>query len=98
MKNKKTSDKLKLASAITETVFAVPLLGGVIIGGLFWLPLLGALALHIVTLRTAKKENKKSTGSIVGIVASTVGIIPVVGWFLHIATAIVLWLDVIKSR
>jgi len=88
---------LKLASAIVETVFAIPVLGAMIILGFVWIPLICALALHIVTLVLTKKD-RKINGSVFGILAATIGLIPFVGWVLHVLAAIFLWIEAFKTR
>ena len=87
-------NKLKLAGAIIETVFAIPLLGVLIITGLFWMPMILAFAYHIITLILSKD---KKTGPIMGILANSVGFIPFVGWVLHILAAIFLWIEAFKE-
>ena len=87
----------KLAFAIVETVFAVPLLGMAIIVGCLWIPLGLALVGHIINLVFSCKEGNKKAGSILGILASTVGLIPFVGWVLHILAAIMLYVEAFKE-
>jgi hypothetical protein len=87
----------KLAFAIVETVFAIPILGAMIIMGLLWIPLGLALIGHIINLVFSIKAGGAKLGSIMGILASTVGLIPVVGWILHILTAIFLYNEAFKE-
>jgi hypothetical protein len=49
--------------------------------------------LHIVTLFIARNEKGNLTGSILGMVTSFVGVIPIVGMIMHIITAIILIID-----
>lgn len=86
-------NSLKLAMAIVETLFAIPVLGAMIIMGLFYIPLLIALAGHIITLVITSKAGGKKRGPIMGIIASTVGIIPIVGMILHILTAVFCYIE-----
>ena len=88
-----TSRILKWVTGSFEAVLGIPFLGGAIILGFSWVPLLIMLALHITTLVFAKKEGGSVTGSILGIVTSCIAVIPVVGWIMHVITAIVLMLD-----
>ena len=88
---------LLLTAAVTETIMAIPILGAVFIIGLFWTPMIFALCLHIVALVFIVKENKGKMPSIVGIIANTVGFIPVVGWVLHILAAIFNWIGAFKE-
>jgi len=89
--------RLKLAMAIVETLFAIPVLGMMIIVGMIWIPLALALVGHIINLVFSVKGKEKTTGSILGIIASTVGLIPVVGWILHVLTAIFLFIEAFEE-
>lgn len=88
----------KIGLAIAETVLAIPVLGGLIVVSTFWsiLPIL--FILHIVSLIIAKDNNKKINGNIVGIIGNCLAWIPLVGFLFHLATAIVLWVEVSKER
>lgn len=97
IKRKGKISGMKMACAITETILAVPVMGGAIIVGLLWTPLLVMLALHIVTLILTHKH-KSVKGNVLGIIASTVGAIPLVGWILHIITAVFCWIEVFKDK
>lgn len=87
------STTLKWVAGGLEAFFGIPLIGGTIIISLVWTPLVIMLALHIVTLIISSKENQNTHGSIMGIITSCVGWIPVVGMVMHILTAIVLMRD-----
>jgi len=84
---------LKWVSGGMEAVLGIPFLGGsiVIFSGYnaLWL----MLAFHIVVVVLTARAGRVSKGNIVGIVASTVGVIPVVGMLLHMAAAITILLD-----
>ncbi len=82
----------KLITAIAESILAIPFLGGLLIIGTLWVLLGIMLILHIITLILSVKNKSSISGSIVGIVASILGVIPILGWVLHVATAIVLWI------
>jgi len=84
---------LKLGLAILETIFAIPVLGMVFIVGLVWIPLAIALVGHIIALVFSVKYQTKKTAPIMGIIAATVGLIPIVGWILHILTAIFYYME-----
>lgn len=81
-----------------EAFLAIPVLGGLIIVSLLWIPLAIMLVLHIVTLVLTKKDGGASTGSILGIVTSCVGWIPFVGWVMHVLTAVFLMIDASKPE
>ncbi len=89
----KTSDTLKLVTAIMESLLAVPIFGFLLIISTFWIILGVMLILHIITLVFSIRENKSYYGSISGIFASVLGIIPFLGWTLHLITAVLLWVS-----
>ncbi len=84
---------LKWVSGGLEAILGIPLLGGLIVIGTGYNALWLMLAFHIVVVVLTARAGRVSKGNIVGIVASTVGVIPVVGMLLHIAAAIVILLD-----
>ena len=79
---------LMLVMTSIETLFAIPILGGLLIVALLWIPLAIALVGHIVTLVFANRHSESLTPSILGIIASVLGFIPIVGFGLHLAAAI----------
>ena len=87
------SGVMKLVGAGAEFFLGIPAVGGAFIIALFWIPLLVMLAYHITTLVISKKHNQTIWGPVVGIVASTVGIIPGIGMMLHWAAFICLLID-----
>ncbi|UKS55541.1 hypothetical protein [Exiguobacterium acetylicum] len=84
---------LKWVSGGMEAVLGIPLLGGLIVFGTGYNALWLMLAFHIVVVVLTARAGNVSKGNIVGIVASTVGVIPVVGMLLHMAAAITILLD-----
>lgn len=84
---------LKWVTGSMEAILGIPLLGATIILGLYWTPLVVMLVLHIITLVLTKKDGGPSTGSILGIVTSCIGWIPLVGMIMHILSAIFLMLN-----
>ncbi|MDI3233597.1 hypothetical protein QK289_01165 [Exiguobacterium antarcticum] len=84
---------LKWVSGGLEAMLGIPLLGGLIVIGTGYNALWLMLAFHIVVVVLTARAGRVSKGNIVGIVASTVGVIPVVGMLLHIAAAITILLD-----
>ncbi|WP_085991469.1 hypothetical protein [Oceanobacillus senegalensis] len=84
---------LKWISGGLEAFWGIPLIGGTIIFAYAWLPLVFMLVLHIITLIFSVKEQKKIHGSILGIITSSIGWIPIVGMIMHIITAVFLLVD-----
>jgi predicted branched-subunit amino acid permease len=94
----KTSNILKWITGGFEAALGIPVLGGLFILSTAWMPLFVMLVLHIVTLVFSVNENENKHGSILGIVTSVVGLIPLVGMVMHILTAIFLMIDAAKSH
>ena len=92
-----TSRIMKWVTGALEALLGIPVLGGSIVLGLLWTPLLVMLILHIITLVLTKKDGGASTGSILGIVTSCIGWIPVVGMIMHILSAIFLMVNAAKE-
>jgi hypothetical protein len=88
-----TSRVLKWVSGGIEAFLGIPFFGGMFIISLLWTPLVIMLGLHIVTLIVSRDDGVTSTGSILGIITSCVGWIPIVGMIMHIITAIFLMTD-----
>ncbi|WP_235427154.1 hypothetical protein [Cohnella kolymensis] len=75
---------------------AIPLLGGAIILANGWTPLLITGILHaaaIVFLLMSKRM--VITGNLVGLASALLGVIPFVGWLLHLVAAIILFIEAI---
>ncbi|WP_214807187.1 hypothetical protein [Exiguobacterium sp. s102] len=84
---------LKWMSGGLEAILGIPILGGLIVIGSGYNALWLMLAFHIVVVVLTARAGTVSKGNIVGIVASTVGVIPIVGMLLHIVAAITILLD-----
>lgn len=93
----KNSKKLKMYSAIGESVLGIPVVGGAIVLKLVFIPLAAMFVLHIVTLIHSNREGVDKVGSILGMITNALGWIPVVGMLMHIATAVVLWVSYSKQ-
>ena len=89
---------LKWVTGVFEALLGIPFLGGLFILANGWAPLGIMLVLHIVTLVFSVKYMQNKYGSILGILTSLIGWIPVVGMAMHIATGICLIYDAAKSK
>lgn len=89
---------LKWVSGGLEAFWGIPVLGGAIILGFAWAPLMFMLVLHVVTLIFSVIEKKNFHGSILGIITSCIAWIPILGMIMHIITAILLLIDAYKSQ
>lgn len=61
-------------------------------------PIFILLLFHTISLIIAVKSKTKVLGNILGLCASILAIVPVLGWLLHVITAIVLLVDVRKNK
>jgi len=81
---------MKWISGSLELILAIPVFGAALIIS-SWYTVLGVmLILHIVTLVLSAKNNEPKYGSILGVITSLVAWIPIVGWVLHLLSAIFL--------
>ncbi|WP_339226554.1 hypothetical protein NSQ77_13480 [Oceanobacillus sp. FSL K6-2867] len=88
----------KWITGIFEGLLGIPFLGGLYILSNAWMPLFVMLILHIITLILTKKDNGSGFGSVLGIITSIIGWIPIVGMILHIITALILILSASRSE
>ncbi|AQQ53082.1 hypothetical protein [Planococcus lenghuensis] len=84
---------LKWVGGGLEAALGIPIIGGLFIISLNWMPLLIMLAFHIVALILTIQAGRKRTGHILGIIASAVGWIPLIGMIMHIITATFLMIE-----
>lgn len=89
---------LKWVSGGLEALFGIPILGGIIIISLSYIPLMIMLVLHIATLIVCMREAKSKVGSILGIITNILAWIPFLGMVLHIITAVILLLSAYQDR
>ncbi|MBP1309212.1 hypothetical protein JOD82_002232 [Paenibacillus sp. 1182] len=77
-----------------EAFLAIPLIGGAFILANGWTPLLIVGVLHLISIVLLLANRQKLVvGNLIGIVGAMLGAIPVLGWILHVFTAIVLFLE-----
>ncbi len=88
---------MRWVTAVMEACLGIPFLGGIFILSLSWTPLFVMLVLHIITLVLSRQNKEPGYGSIVGIIASALGWIPVLGMVLHIAAALALFVSANKK-
>ncbi|SDJ23025.1 hypothetical protein [Natribacillus halophilus] len=89
---------IKWVTGGLEAVWGIPILGGSMIIGMVWIPLIVMLVLHIIGIVFAAKEDRNKSGHILGILASALGWIPGVGMILHILAAIFLMIEAGKNQ
>ncbi|WP_152656825.1 hypothetical protein [Oceanobacillus sp. CFH 90083] len=89
---------MQLLTGIFEGLLGIPLFGGLYIMGSGYTPLFVMLVLHIITLFLASRNGRWIAGSVLGIVTSIIGFIPIVGMVMHWITSIVLIFSVFQSR
>ncbi|CDQ20478.1 hypothetical protein SAMN05192559_105260 [Halobacillus karajensis] len=93
----KISTLLKWVTGGCEAFLAIPIAGGAFIFSNAWFPLLFMFIFHLITLVVSAKEKRSYAGSILGMITSAIGAIPIIGWIMHTITAIVLLIDAGRS-
>lgn len=81
---------MKWITGIFEACLAIPVIGGLFVITNGYSPLMVMLILHIITLVLSKRDQGPMIGSIIGIVTSCLAWIPILGFILHIITALAL--------
>lgn len=92
-----TARIMKWISGALEGVLAIPILGGLIVMFNSYTPLIVMLVLHIVTLAISIQAKVNKHGSILGIVTSCLAWIPILGWIMHILSALFLMIDAARD-
>lgn len=88
---------LAILATVFEGVLAIPILGGTIVIGTYYMALVFMFIIHgaILTLRILDKQDDK-VAPIFGLVTSVVAFIPFVGFVMHIVTFILYVIDFAK--
>jgi hypothetical protein len=87
-----------LLSGIYEAVLALPILGwlmGVHSFGFFWV--VGIVA-NTTVLVLAIKNKKPIYGNVTGLIANIFGIVPILGWFLHLLATTLIFILFFKEE
>lgn len=88
-----TSRILKWITGGGEAILAIPFIGGLLVISSYYTVLPLMLALHITTLILSNKDGGDTYPSILGIVTSCIAWIPIVGFIMHMITAILLLIN-----
>ena len=86
----KTSVALLWITGLAQAFLAIPLIGGAFVISTSYSVLGVMFVLHAITLFFCFREYSPKSGSILGLITSTLAWIPLIGWALHLLTAIVL--------
>ncbi|TCN04831.1 hypothetical protein EV581_11737 [Bacillus sp. BK006] len=89
---------MKWVTAGYEALLGIPLIGGSIVIGFGYTPLVIAFVLHAIALILANRRGISAYGNILGIVTSIVSVIPIIGMIMHILTAFVIAIDAARQR
>ncbi|MFC4735921.1 hypothetical protein ACFO4L_04910 [Bacillus daqingensis] len=82
--------KAKYITGACEAFLGIPILGGMFILTLSWVPLMVMFVAHFLVLLLVLQDNRSKVGPVFGLVTSAVGWIPFVGMIMHIVTAVLL--------
>lgn len=92
------STGMKWVTAIAEGFLAIPIIGGAFVLSTNYTALGIMFVLHAITLVLSVREMQGKAASIFGMITSVVSVIPVLGWFLHLLTAIALFISAITAK
>lgn len=86
----KISVALLWITGLAEAFLAIPFIGGGFVLSTGYTALGVMFVLHVITLFFCFREYSPKSGSILGIITSLMSWIPLIGWVLHLISAIVL--------
>lgn len=89
----KTSAALLWIAGIAEAFLAIPFIGGGFVISTGYSALGVMFVLHAITLFFCFREFSPKSGPILGLITSLLAWIPLIGWALHLLTAIVLFIN-----
>ena len=89
----KTSVALLWIAGLAEAFLAIPFIGGGFVISTGYTALGVMFVLHAVTLFFCFREFSPKSGPILGLITSLLAWIPLIGWALHLITAIVLFFN-----
>ncbi|MFD2705892.1 hypothetical protein [Salibacterium lacus] len=90
-----------LAKFITggfEALLAIPIIGGSIVVFSGYSALWTAFILHLIAIAIMFVYRRSKAPNIFGLVASVIGLIPVVGWIMHVIAAVWLIMDGVSDK
>ncbi|MFF2481760.1 hypothetical protein [Paenibacillus sp. NPDC058071] len=93
-----TAKTLKWVTGALELVLGIPILGGLIVMGFWYIPLGIMFILHIITLVLSSQAGTSKYGSIVGLITSLLAWIPILGMILHLTSAILLMVSAAQTK
>ncbi|MDN7247371.1 hypothetical protein QWY16_05635 [Planococcus shenhongbingii] len=86
----KISIALLWITGLAEAALAIPFIGGSLVISTGYAALGVMFVLHAITLFFCFREYSPKSGSILGIITSLLAWIPLIGWAMHLLTALVL--------
>lgn len=90
---RKTSVMLLWIAGLAEAFLAIPFIGGGFVLSTGYSVLGIMFVFHAITLFFCFREFSPKSGPILGLITSLLAWIPLVGWVLHLVTAIVLFIN-----
>lgn len=93
-----TGRMLKWITCAMEAVLGIPILGATIVISFLYTPLMILLIFHIITMVYCKQEGLDEAPSTLGIITSCIAWIPIVGFIMHILTAVFLLISSLKEH
>ncbi|WP_425024022.1 hypothetical protein [Planococcus ruber] len=94
----KISVALLWITGLAEAFLAIPIIGGSVVVSTGYGVLGVMFVLHAITLFFCFREYSPKAGSIFGIITSLISWIPILGWAMHLLSAIVLLISAAVSN
>ena len=94
----KTASFIYLLTGVLEFVMAIPFLGWLIGISSFGFMLVAGIVLNIVAIVALVNRKKPIYANVIAIVANVFGVVPFLGWFLHLVATILLTILFFKEE
>lgn len=96
--NKVSLKNYKTIIGFLELFFGFPILGGLLILKMNYIPLLILFCLHVYGIILSKKFNENYLGHSIGIVTNLLGFIPILGMMMHLISGAINLFEASKIR
>ena len=88
----------KVVALIYQAVLAIPFVGGSIVLSSGWGALGLGFVIHAIVFILALKSGGAKVASIIGMVTNALAWIPILGWFMHLVTAVAYVIELLTRK
>lgn len=88
----------QLVALVFQVILALPIIGGTIVISTGYTALAVAFFVHVIVLVLAAKQYESKTPAIFGMITNAIAWIPILGWALHLITAILYAYDLFIKK